>query len=79
MYIGGMIVYALGVFYLWIYKNMLNIFRSHQKRKYIPYKEVWENKEAQDAVDHMSYELLCKVLGGVITSIIAWLLIYFDI
>ena len=79
MYIGGIIVYALGVFYLWIYKNILAIFRYSQKRKYIPYKDVWDNKQANDIVDDMAYELLCKILGGVITSIIAWILIYFDI
>ena len=68
MYIGGILLYAMGVFYLWVYKNLINIFRSRSKRKYIHYEELWKNEKAQDSVDNISYELLCKLLGGIISA-----------
>ena len=68
MYIGGILLYAMGVFYLWTYKNFINLFRSRPKRKYIHYEELWNNAKAQDSVDNISYELLCKLLGGVISA-----------
>lgn len=76
MHIGGIIFYAMGIFYLWAYKNSINLFRSPAKRRYVHYEELWKNPKGKNVVDDMSYELVCKIFGGVITSIIVLLLNY---